>query len=70
MSEISPTKNSISVAIRFFKRQTTVSLRTIIPHFSWQPNYHDHIIRNEDELNRIREYIFRNPENWKQDFMF
>jgi REP element-mobilizing transposase RayT len=27
----------------------------------WQRNYHDRIIRNEDELNKIREYIMYNP---------
>jgi REP element-mobilizing transposase RayT len=30
----------------------------------WQPNYHDHIIRNEAEYHRIANYIRRNPENW------
>ncbi len=33
----------------------------------WQPNYYDRIIRSEDELNRIREYIFLNPEHWDKD---
>jgi REP element-mobilizing transposase RayT len=32
-------------------------------HF-WQPNYHDHIIRDDMELERIRNYIVRNPQNW------
>ena len=27
----------------------------------WQRNYYDHIIRNERDLNRIREYISHNP---------
>ena len=31
------------------------------PFFMWQPRYHDHIIRNNDELDRIREYIRNNP---------
>ncbi len=35
--------------------------------FCWQRNYYDRIIRNEDELNRIREYIFNNPLNWEKD---
>ena len=26
----------------------------------WQPNYHEHIVRNERELSRIREYIKNN----------
>jgi putative transposase len=33
----------------------------------WQRNYYEHIIRNEIELNRIREYIQNNPLNWGQD---
>ncbi|MFN3966505.1 MAG: transposase, partial [Endomicrobiia bacterium] len=27
----------------------------------WQPNYYEHIIRNEKALNKIREYIKNNP---------
>ena len=33
----------------------------------WQRNYYEHIIRNEPELNRIREYIINNPLNWQKD---
>lgn len=33
----------------------------------WQRNYWDHIIRNESELNRIRQYILDNPMQWEQD---
>ena len=33
----------------------------------WQRNYYEHIIRNEDELNRIREYIENNPMQWAMD---
>ena len=33
----------------------------------WQRNYYEHIIRNENELNRIREYIIINPMKWKLD---
>jgi putative transposase len=33
----------------------------------WQRNYYEHIIRNEDELNKIREYIIRNPAIWDED---
>ena len=27
----------------------------------WQPNYYEHVIRNEDALQRIRTYIENNP---------
>jgi putative transposase len=33
----------------------------------WQRNYWEHIIRNETELNRIREYIRNNPAQWRED---
>ncbi|MFZ0134346.1 MAG: transposase, partial [Desulfobacterales bacterium] len=33
----------------------------------WQRNYYEHIIRNDDELNRIREYIVGNPARWESD---
>ena len=36
----------------------------------WQRNFHDHIIRNNGELNIIREYIQNNPLNWKEDNLF
>lgn len=33
----------------------------------WQRNYYEHIIRTEDELNRIREYLQSNPLRWELD---
>jgi REP element-mobilizing transposase RayT len=33
----------------------------------WQRSFHDHIIRNDTELNRIREYILNNPLKWHLD---
>ncbi|PWN06866.1 transposase [Rhodohalobacter mucosus] len=33
----------------------------------WQRNYYEHIIRDEQSLNRIREYIVSNPERWDDD---
>jgi hypothetical protein len=33
----------------------------------WQRGYHDRIIRGKDELNHIRNYIMRNPEDWWYD---
>jgi putative transposase len=37
----------------------------------WQPESHDHVVRDEQELQRIRRYILENPvkaglvENWQ-----
>ena len=33
----------------------------------WQRNYYEHVIRNDEDLERIREYIQMNPLQWKQD---
>ena len=33
----------------------------------WQRNYYEHIIRNEQELNRVRQYIVDNPAQWEWD---
>ncbi|MCK4683019.1 hypothetical protein KAT59_08350, partial [Candidatus Bipolaricaulota bacterium] len=33
----------------------------------WQRNYYEHIIRNDGESNRVREYIVNNPLKWGLD---
>lgn len=33
----------------------------------WQSNYHDHIIRDEQEYSKIMEYIINNPLKWNDD---
>lgn len=33
----------------------------------WQRNYYEHIIRDDAELNRIRQYIMENPLKWDTD---
>ncbi len=37
-------------------------------HF-FQPNYHDHIIRNQNEYKRISVYIKNNPAKWINDVL-
>jgi putative transposase len=36
----------------------------------WQRNYWEHIVRDESELNHIREYIRNNPAQWETDKLF
>jgi REP element-mobilizing transposase RayT len=33
----------------------------------WQRNYYEHIIRNEEELNKVYDYIEANPSRWGDD---
>ena len=35
----------------------------------WQSNYHDHIIRNKTEYQRISDYITRNPLKWEENIL-
>ena len=33
----------------------------------WQRNYYEHIIRNENAFDKIRQYIVNNPVSWNMD---
>jgi REP element-mobilizing transposase RayT len=67
-NSISPVKGSLSVIIRTFKAAVTTWARTNDhPEFAWQGRFHDHIIRDEDDLYRIRTYIRNNPLKWALD---
>jgi hypothetical protein len=65
-----PTRPGLPEIIRGFK---TFSARRInelretrgVP--VWQRNYYEHVIRDEESLNRIREYILINPAQWAFD---
>ena len=63
------TKMIVSKIIHGFKSSATREIRRQLNdfNFSWQKSYYDHIIRDENDLNRIREYISNNPTNWETD---
>lgn len=62
---------SLGRVIQAFKSITTVqNIRTagmFRPGKLWQRNYWERVIRDESELNRIRQYIIDNPANWETD---
>ena len=61
---------TIGAIIRGFKSATTKQineLRGTPGKPVWQRNYFERVIRDEDELNRIREYIIFNPAKWAVD---
>ncbi len=33
----------------------------------WQRNYFEHVIRDDDDYNRITEYVENNPQRWMED---
>jgi REP-associated tyrosine transposase len=54
--------NSLSSIIGQFKSVVTKRIRKNgRTNFGWQPGFYDHIIRNENDLHRIRTYIQNNP---------
>jgi REP element-mobilizing transposase RayT len=65
----------LHTVIQWFKTMTTNKyIRGVkqngwstFPGKLWQRNYYEHVIRNENELNRIREYIMNNPLEWELD---
>lgn len=56
---------TISSVIRGYKIGVTKWCRNNnYQNFGWQKSYYDHIIRNEEDLHRIRQYILNNPKKW------
>jgi len=45
----------------------TIAPTIIPPPAIWQRNYWEHIIRNQQEYERIANYIIRNPKKWEAD---
>jgi len=59
--------------VAYFKYGTTKQINAIrqTPGIRlWQRNYYEHIVRNEPDLARIREYIVNNPVQWEEDEYF
>ncbi len=67
-SAISPRAGTLAVIVRTYKAAvTTRCQRAGYSEFSWQRNYYEHIVRDEDDLFRIRQYIEDNPLEWDSD---
>jgi REP element-mobilizing transposase RayT len=60
---------TVEGAIRAFKSLPAVHVNRLTKRTGplWQRNYYDHIIRDEDNLNSIRQYILDNPARWAED---
>ena len=60
---------SLGAIVRSFKARVTRDVRAAraTTDAVWQRNYHEHVIRSEAALKRIREYIATNPARWNSD---
>lgn len=72
-TKLQPKPKSLSTLIAGFKGASTRRInhkRDTSGARFWQRNYHEHIIRKDANLNKIRYYIRMNPENWAIDSLF
>lgn len=62
-------KTSISTIVGTYKAAVTREINRQKLHSQrvWQERFHDHIIRNEREMEYIRRYILFNPTKWAED---
>jgi len=66
-NSFSPQRKNLASVIRGIKTATTsYALKNDI-WFGWQTRYHDHIVRDVEELNAIACYIENNVAKWKED---
>jgi putative transposase len=65
-----PVPGSLPTIVRSFKSAVTKRIndtRDTPGAVFWQRNYWEHVIRNDADLARIREYIQNNPARWMDD---
>jgi putative transposase len=65
-----PQSQNLASIVRGYKIGVTKFARQNNLPFAWQSRYHDHVIRNTDEHERIREYIRSNPQHWVEDTFY
>jgi putative transposase len=54
--------------VRTYKAVSTHLIRrTMKSDFAWQRNYYEHVIRDDQSLEHIRDYIVNNPARWADD---
>ncbi|WP_199711418.1 transposase [Prosthecochloris sp. ZM_2] len=65
-------KRSLSSFVAGFKSSVTAKIKQRNGHdiTVWQRNYYEHVIRDEKELQILREYISLNPLKWELDTLY
>lgn len=66
-NKFGPQSKNLSSIIRGYKSTVKKMIDDNDLKFYWQSRFYDRIIRNECELNQIRQYILDNPRNWIND---
>ena len=63
-NQFGPQRKNVASIVRGIKSAVTIAARKINPAFAWQPGFHEHIIRNNHQFQRITQYIRNNPAKW------
>jgi REP element-mobilizing transposase RayT len=62
---------NLSTVIGQYKAATTRKIRSFSPGIKvWQTSFHDHVIRNQADYERIWTYIEGNPGRWTDDCFY
>ncbi|WP_197076630.1 transposase [Hymenobacter terrenus] len=67
-NQFGPQRQNLASVLRGFKSGVTTFARVHALEFNWQPRFHDRIVRSDDELRRIRDYILTNPSRWEKEW--
>ncbi len=67
MASISPKKGSLASIVRSYKSAVTKFANENHLPCGWQERFHDHIVKDYWDLQRISEYISNNPGRWGKD---
>jgi REP element-mobilizing transposase RayT len=63
-----PGKHTLSTIVGGYKSAVSKHARRMGLEFGWQLRFHDRIVRDQGELDRITRYIRNNPKNWRYDW--
>ena len=63
-----PQRQNLASVLRGIKSGVTMFARIHGLAFAWQAGFHDRIVRSDDELCRIRDYILTNPSRWEKEW--
>ena len=67
MQKMANNMGRLSIAIGGFKQSVTRFARQNDIPFQWQSRFYDRIIRDQNEMNQIAEYIENNAAKWESD---
>ncbi len=68
----SQSRPTVSAIVKTLKGATAYRIRAfaVASEFGWQKSFYDSIVRDEEMLNVIRDYIVNNPSLWGEDTLY